>query len=130
LDLTAADFKREGTRAGPQGGRVGRAGKAGQVGQVGRGGQGGQVAYAPPQQQSTIVAEEGTKAKALLDRIIAAKGGLEKLRGIKTITASTSSTAETPMGAVEAKSTTILEYPNHVRVDTTLPQGRTVQVYD
>src|SRR5262249_7951611 len=32
--------------------------------------------------------------------------------------------------AVEAKSTTILEYPNHVRVDTTLPQGRTVQVYD
>jgi len=83
-----------------------------------------------PEQQSTVVAEEGAKAKALLDRVVEAKGGLERLRAIKTITAVTTSTAQTSMGAVEAQSTTILEYPNRVRVDTTLPQGRTIQVYD
>jgi len=88
------------------------------------------VAYVAPQQQSTIVAEEGAKAKALLDRVVEAKGGLDKLRSIKTITAVTTSTAQTPNGPVEAQSTTILEYPNRVRVDTTLPQGRTIQVYD
>src|SRR5207244_10974551 len=88
------------------------------------------LAYLPDQQQSTVVAEEGAKAKALLDRVVAAKGGLEKLRSIRTITAVTTSTAQTPSGLVEAKSTTTLEYPNHVRVDTTLPQGKTVPAYD
>src|SRR5205823_12401910 len=87
-------------------------------------------AYVADDQQSTVVAEEGAKAKALLDRVVEAKGGLEKLRAIKTITAVTTSTAQTPSGPVEAKSTTTLEYPNHVRVDTTLPQGKTVQVYN
>src|SRR5439155_13741215 len=114
--------------AGPEG-RVAQEGRVGQVGQRLRG-VGPNASYVSSEQQSTIVAEEGAKAKALLDRIIAAKGGLEKLRGIRTITATTTSTAQTPMGAVEAKSTTVLEYPNHVRVDTMLPQGRTIQVYD
>ena len=138
LDLTATDFKRDGARSG-----AGRAGPVGRVlldpvGPVGRvlldpAAQtvlADRLAYAAPQQQSTIVAEEGAKAKALLDRIVAAKGGLEKLRAIKSITAVTTSTAQTPMGAVEAQSTTILEYPNRVRVDTTMPQGRTIQVFD
>jgi zinc protease len=120
LDLMAADFKRDGTRAGP-GGRAGGAGKPDQV---------GRVQYVPPNQQATIVAEEGAKAKALLDRIVEAKGGLAKLRAIRTITAVTTSTAQTPMGAIEAQSTTILEYPNRVRVDTSLPAGRTIQVFD
>ena len=141
LDLTAADFKRGGTRAG-KGGQDGQEGQEGQDGQDGQDRQerprvvqafrpaSATAAYVPIQQQSTIVAEEGAKAKALLDRVVAAKGGLEKLRSIKTITAVTTSTAQTPMGAIEAQSTTILEYPNRVRVDTALPQGRTLQVYD
>jgi zinc protease len=133
LDLTAADFKRDGTRTG--GGRAGEAGDAGGAGEAGRAnyggaGRAGWANYVSPEQQSTVVAEEGAKAKALLDRVVEAKGGLEKLRAIKTITAVTTSTAQTSMGAVEAQSTTILEYPNRVRVDTTLPQGRTIQVYD
>jgi len=121
LDLIAADFKRDGTRAGGKGAGANRAGGASGA---------GLVAYVAPQQQSTIVAEEGAKAKALLDRVVEAKGGLAKLRSIKSITAVTTSTAQTPNGPVEAQSTTILEYPNRVRVDTTLPQGRTIQVYD
>ena len=134
LDLTAASFKRDG--------------KAGQEGQEGREGQDGRdgenpfvvqavrpalipAAYFPRQQTPPpIVAEEGAKAKALLDSIVAAKGGLEKLRGIKTITAVTATTADTERGRIEARTTTMIEYPNHVRVETKLPQGSQLQVYD
>src|SRR5439155_3220460 len=36
-----------------------------------------------------------------------------------------------PVGnAVEAETTTYLEYPNHVRVETKAPQGVQIQVYD
>ena len=74
--------------------------------------------------------EEGAKAKDLLDRLIAAKGGLALLQGIKSIKAVTSASMTTPRGAVEAETTTYLQYPDHVRVETKLPQGTQVQVYD
>jgi zinc protease len=128
LDLMATDFKRDGTRAGEK--AAGPDNTGGGAARAGRAARAGLVEYVASQQQSTIVAEEGAKAKALLDRVVEAKGGLEKLRSIKTIRAVTTSTAQTPMGSVEAKSTTILEYPNRVHVDTALPQGRTIQVYD
>jgi outer membrane lipoprotein-sorting protein len=75
--------------------------------------------------------QEGEKAKALLDRAIAAKGGLDKLRAIKRITARTSTSMTAPDGRTQdAESTTYLEYPNHVRVETKLPEASTLQVYD
>jgi hypothetical protein len=37
---------------------------------------------------------------------------------------------KSPAGGVEARTTTYLEYPNHVRIETTLPEATTVQVYD
>ena len=77
LDLTTADFKRQAQRP------------ANTVQPRYR-----PIAYqrpaAPP--PVSVQAEEGARAKALLDRAIAAKGGLEKLRSIKTITATTSTT--------------------------------------
>ena len=81
-------------------------------------------------QPPAVAATEGASAKALLDRVIAAKGGLDKLRAIKTITAVTSAEMKSPAGRVEARTTTYLEYPNHVRIETTLPEGTTVQVFD
>ncbi|HVG56517.1 MAG TPA: insulinase family protein [Vicinamibacterales bacterium] len=83
-------------------------------------------------QDRPIVAEEGAKAKALLDRVIAAKGGLATLQGIKSIKAVTTAKMMSPAdgGAVEAESTTYLQYPNRVRVETKTPQGLQVQVYD
>jgi zinc protease len=75
--------------------------------------------------------QEGEKAKALLDRAVAAKGGLDKLRAIKRITARTRTSMIAPDGRTqEAESTTYLEYPNHVRVETKLPEASTLQVYD
>ena len=81
---------------------------------------------APP----AIEVEEGAKAQALLNRMIVAKGGLEKLKAIKSITAVTKALLATPNGSVQAETTTYLEYPNRVHVETTLQQESQVQVYD
>jgi zinc protease len=79
-----------------------------------------------------ITPEEGTKAKALLDRVIAAKGGLEKLRGIKSIIATTRTTAAN--GQAPPETTTYLQYPNRVHIETRIVGAASpvtiVQVYD
>ena len=83
-----------------------------------------------PQPAPSTAALGSANAKALLDRVIAAKGGLDTLHAIKSITAVTSAEMTSPAGRIEARTTTYLEYPNHVRVETTLPEATTVQVYD
>jgi zinc protease len=128
LDLLTADFKRAG--------RVGRAEAPAFPDAPAFPG----VVLASYQQAdrpgAPVVAEEGAKAKALLDRVIAAKGGLAMLRGIKSIKAVTASTMsapggpEAPGGAIEAETTTFLQYPDHVRIETKAPQGVQIQVYD
>jgi hypothetical protein len=107
LDLTAADFKRPA--------RAGRAGGA------------GVVIRASVQQRP---GEEDTAAQALVDQVIAAKGGLETLHAVRTIAAWTRATMSTPRGPVEAETTTYLQYPNRMRVETRLPEASIVQTYD
>ena len=128
LDLMTPDFK-----------RVGGGGRAAQA-------EGPALVLARYQQGNRpvapVVAEEG--AKALLDQVIAAKGGLATLRGIKSIKAVTAATMSLPAtdgpgsnagnvgnaGTLEAETTTYLQYPNLVRVETKAPQGVQIQVYD
>jgi zinc protease len=130
LDLSTADFKRATA--------IGARGRAGAPAQprlrpfsyqpAGR----NPVSYqrTPSSQQPSITPQDGAVAKALLDRAIAAKGGLERLRAIKSISATTQTSVKTPDGHVEATATTYLEYPNHVRVETSLDNVTSVQVYD
>jgi len=83
--------------------------------------------------RQAVAAEEGAKARALLDRMIAAKGGLATLQGIRSIRAVTGATMTSPAGTggtIEAQTTTYLQYPDRVRVETRGPQGLQVQVYD
>jgi hypothetical protein len=87
---------------------------------------GGAFAY----QSSSGTVNEATTARALLDKVIAAKGGLDTLRGVKSITAMTHADATTPQGPADAQTTTYLQYPNRVRVETRLSNEMTVQVYD
>jgi len=123
LDLTAADFKQGKTA-------VGGAGKALRAPVT--------VAYRPAQQQSVaqppapaIPPAETEKAKTLLDRVLAAKGGLEKLRGIKTITAATKAPVTDRNGApAQVLTTTYLQYPNRVRVEERLGDAARQTVYD
>jgi zinc protease len=131
LDLTTTDFK-----------RAGGAGRAGGPG--GSGGPGGgaplrnrRVAY---QATSAITPQPGPEARALLDKVIAAKGGLNTLRGIKNIVARTRTEMPPPEGAgrgpggggqpVYVETTTYLEYPGRVHVATKLPEATVVQVFD
>jgi hypothetical protein len=72
----------------------------------------------------------GSEAIAIIDRAIAAKGGLEKLRAIKSITAVTRASMDTPDGKVEAETTTYLEYPNRVRVETKIANATIIQTFD
>jgi len=87
--------------------------------------------YQSKTQQSTITAREGPAALELVDKVIAAKGGIDRLRALKTLTVvSTTKMYGAPNAPADASSTTYLEYPNRFRVDTTLPDVMYVQVFD
>ncbi len=119
LDLTTVDFKRAGARAASfEGGPAPRALRP-------------QTAYAPTSAvQSGRTVSPDAEANALLDRVIAAKGGIDTLRRVASITALTRAAMKTPSGSVDAETTTYLQYPNQVRVETKLPEAAIVQVYD
>src|SRR5262249_19239218 len=88
-----------------------------------------QIAYTPSSQQSAITPQEGQKAQALLDQAITAKGGLEKLRSVKTIVAKQTLTNPEAPG----RSTTTLnyvQYPEQFRIETSAEQNSVVQAYD
>jgi zinc protease len=109
LDLTAANFQRPKRANGP----------------------GPILQTVSLQQPPSIPAEQGPKAQALLEKVIAAKGGLATLRALRTITAVTSETVAAPTGTLEAQTTTLLQYPDHVRIERKLPAaGVAIQVFD
>ena len=122
LDLTTVDFKRAGARAAA----VEGAPPAVPVVAVAR----PRMAYALTSAVQAGAAASESSASALLDRVIAAKGGLDTLRRVASITAVTSAAMKTPSGLVDAETTTYLQYPNQVRVETRLPEATVVQVYD
>ena len=145
LDVMAVDFTKAGRpggagRSGPSGG-AGPAGGVDPVAGSGAAGAGGAAravsrpGYQPPATQSTarpaITPAEGDTARALLDKIVAAKGGLERLRGIKNITATTSAVSTGPNGQpTTAETMTYLAYPDRVRVETKAADFSIVQVFD
>jgi len=123
LDLTAANFKRS-----PRAGQAGRAGTYGDVA-VAQAFRPAVAAFVSPQQQSTIVPQEGEKAKALLDRAIEAKGGLEKLRGIKTIVAKQTLTNPEAPGR-STVTLNYLQYPDRFRIETNAGESAVITAYD
>lgn len=74
--------------------------------------------------------EEWDRAKAVVMRAIAAAGGLDALRAIRTVRAVAETSISTPDGPVRAETRTSIEYPLRVRVDVVLPRGEVVQAYD
>jgi zinc protease len=93
------------------------------------------VAGEAGRQSPRVVPQEGAEARALLDEVIAAKGGLDTLRNVKTIVARTREVITPPPGRgasepVTGNVVTYIEYPNKVRVETDTPAGHAVQVFD
>ena len=74
--------------------------------------------------------EEKEKTTALLDRAIAAKGGLDKLRGVKTIVVRQTLTSQASTRETQIETTTYIEYPDRFRTETQGPGGVNVQVFD
>jgi hypothetical protein len=128
LDLMAANFKRTG--ATPAVGASDNRAPGGRT--TGQPDGGRPPGYVRSDSQATlIVPRDGPSVLRLLEKVIAAKGGMERLRGIKNITATTKAIGLGPnaqQGTVET--VTYLEYPNHVRVESKTPRGDTVQVFD
>ncbi|HEY2432140.1 MAG TPA: pitrilysin family protein [Vicinamibacterales bacterium] len=68
-------------------------------------------------------------AKALLDKAIAAKGGLAKLQSIKTVRSEGTMIVTDLNGPVPFKVVANIEYPERFRVDADMPGGKIAQVY-
>ena len=106
LDLTAANFRRAGTRAA-------------------LGGPGLQLPTPLRYQQAPIASrradaqspDEAARAMSLLDKAIAAKGGLEKLRALKAIVAKQTQASRRPDGESQVETTNYIQYPDHFRVE-------------
>jgi zinc protease len=122
LDLMAASLKRSGTRTG----RIGPGPIAFR-------------AFAPsialPAYSASPAAihqsDELEKAHALVGRAIDAKGGLDKLRAVKSIVVKQTLTNPSASGDKGFQTTTYIEYPDRFRTETVSPQGGVnVQVFD
>jgi zinc protease len=85
---------------------------------------GARIGYQPA---SYVVQRDS--AKALLNKAIAAKGGLAKLQGIKTIRVEGTMTAQSAGGPVVFPIVQSIEYPGRFRIDATMPGGKVSQVY-
>jgi len=126
LDLTAATFKRTNAKAQADG--AGRAGWAGGAGAAGGSGRSSRIAYqqAPLASRPSLDArpEDRQEAVALLDRVIAAKGGLDKLQSIKTIVAKQTLTNRDSDAKAQSETTNYIQYPDRFRIETpTVTQG-------
>ena len=69
-------------------------------------------------------------ARVIFDRVIAAMGGIDKLRGVKTIVARQRVTNTTPYSTTDGQSTSFIEYPNHFRVETGTGEGMMVTAFE
>jgi zinc protease len=126
LDLMAANFKRAKARA--QG--AGEAGRAGWAGKAGRAALNYHQAPLGSRPSVEPSADERAKAEALLDKAIAAKGGLERLRALKTIVVKQTLITQSPQGDATAETSNYIQYPDRFRIVTETPNGTMVQASD
>jgi hypothetical protein len=135
LDLTAASLKRSGTRAGgredPHASSLVpvsafRRESAYTAAQVG-----GHPQDEPdPARGRRARDPDQDAAGALVDRAIEAKGGLETLRGVKTIVVKQTVTTASGDRPLEVETTNYIQYPDRFRTETRVPDGINVQVFD
>ena len=69
-------------------------------------------------------------ARALIDRVVEAKGSLSKLRSVRTLRAAAMVTLLSGSERVQVPTTTAIRYPGGFRVDAQLPGGKVVQAFN
>lgn len=74
--------------------------------------------------------DANAEVTALLKKATDARGGLDKLKAIKALSADSDTVLSTPDGKLTAKTRTFIEYPERMRVEADLPgDQQTVQVF-
>ena len=101
LDLASADLRRKAARGG----------------------------YQPASYMVAAPMAHADPAKALLDKAVAAKGGLAKLKAIRTVRVEGTMTSQSIGQPVVFSTVTSIEYPERFRIDASMPQGKVSQVY-
>ena len=114
LDLTAANFKRPAAKAQDVAGGSGGL-RVAQALRPALNYQQAPLASRPPLEPRP---EDRPQALALLDRAIAARGGLDKLQGIKTIVIKQTLTNGNADSKAQAETTSYIQYPNWFRIET------------
>jgi hypothetical protein len=84
------------------------------------------IAYRGPRPSQGAIG--GESAQRLISDAVQAKGGLEKLRSIRTVKADATVWIDAPGGRVEVRTTTWIRYPDAFRVDAQMPTGPVSQV--
>jgi zinc protease len=117
LDLIATDLRRPGTaptnRRPPEPEPEAQAQAEGDAGE-------GRGPFVPSQAEaggSLQASGADADTRALIDRAVRAKGGLERLRSIRTVRVTSTTATETDRGRAEAPSTTWIRYPGAYRVE-------------
>jgi hypothetical protein len=140
LDLTAADFRRAGSPSPGGGfrwsGLNGHPADKVRMEPLAMSDSGIAVAsltlppsLAPVRQEQA--SSKRSAADDLIRKVIEAKGGLDKLRAVKTVVAEAKTTLTSPQGEkVEATTRTYVEYPNRFRVDATIQGTKVSQTYN
>jgi zinc protease len=77
--------------------------------------------------QAAAIADD---ARALIDRAVRAKGGIERLKTIRTVQAVTETVIDMQGKKVTVPTTIRVRYPGAFRVDSDTPAGRLTQVFD
>ncbi len=111
LDLGSPDLRR---RARPMGGRL------------------EPIAFrslAPGPARGSTPAREEQSLGEMVGEAVSAKGGLEKLRSIKTVRTESTTYVDGPDGRVAVKTRSYIEYPDKFRVDAESPGGKVSQVF-
>jgi hypothetical protein len=85
--------------------------------------------YQPASYAFASASSQADAARMLLNKAIAAKGGLAKLKGIKTMRVEGTMTSQSIGQPVVFPVVTSIEYPERFRVDASMPQGKVTQVY-
>jgi hypothetical protein len=76
------------------------------------------------------VAAQGGDPQPLIEKAIAAKGGLPLLRSIATVKSTSEMVFATPNGKIRVNATAYVRYPGQFRVDAEGPDGLRIQTFD
>jgi zinc protease len=113
LDVAAPDLRRRGASGPPGGGFVAAPASAPQ--------------YSPSSSHQAAADQDPVP---LIKKAVAAKGGIEVLRGIRTVRSVADMVFATPSGEAKVTATAYVRYPGQFRVDAVGPDGLRIQAFD